>query len=105
MSLLLIGQQGLGHFFSYRHLLPIGWRTVQIVRQRRKKMANTAPTTLSVKQAENQSTFINENYAPLVICKNDKNKQLTFCSSGFLQSFFQRNALRYSSCRFLSFFS
>ncbi len=27
--LLLIGQQGLGHFFRYRPLLPIGWRIVQ----------------------------------------------------------------------------
>jgi len=24
VSLILIGQQGLGHFFKYRHLLPIG---------------------------------------------------------------------------------
>ncbi len=32
VSLLLIGQQGLGHFFMYLPLLPIGWRTVQIVR-------------------------------------------------------------------------
>jgi len=31
--LLFIGQQGLGHFFRYRPLHPIGWRTVQIVRQ------------------------------------------------------------------------
>jgi hypothetical protein len=26
-SLILIGQQGLGHFFGYRPLIPIGWRT------------------------------------------------------------------------------
>jgi hypothetical protein len=32
VSLLLIGQQGLGHFFRYRLLLPIGWRIVQILR-------------------------------------------------------------------------
>ncbi len=32
VSLPLIGQQGLGHFFWYRTLLPIGWRIVQIVR-------------------------------------------------------------------------
>jgi hypothetical protein len=29
VSLLLIGQQGLGHFFRSRPLHPIGWRTVQ----------------------------------------------------------------------------
>jgi hypothetical protein len=39
VSLLLIDQQGLGHFFRNRPLPPIGWRTVQIVRQRRMKMA------------------------------------------------------------------
>ncbi len=47
VSVLLIGQQGLGHFFRYRPLLPIGWRTVQIVRQRRRKITNAASTTLS----------------------------------------------------------
>jgi hypothetical protein len=40
VSVILIGQQSLRNFFRYRPLLPIGWRTVQIVRQRRKeKMA------------------------------------------------------------------
>jgi hypothetical protein len=58
VSLILTGQQGLGHFFRYRPLLPNGWRTVQIVRHRRKKMTNTAPTTLSAIQAAGQSTFI-----------------------------------------------
>jgi hypothetical protein len=47
VSLLLIGQQGLGHFFRYRPLLPIGWRIVQILHQRRRKTTNTAPITLS----------------------------------------------------------
>ncbi len=48
VSLLLIGQQAWGHFFRYRSLLPIGKRSVQIVRQRRRKITNTAPTTLIV---------------------------------------------------------
>jgi hypothetical protein len=51
VSLLFIGQQGLGHFFMYRPLLPIGWRIVQILRIRRRKTTNTAPTTLSAIQA------------------------------------------------------
>jgi hypothetical protein len=55
-------------------LLPIGWRTVRIVRQRRRKMANTAPTTLS---AILLSMY---NYTPLVISGTDKNKQLTLLS-------------------------
>ncbi len=59
VSLILTGQQDLGHFFRYRPLLPIGWRTVHIVRQRRRKMINTAPTTLSLRQAASKSTFIN----------------------------------------------
>ncbi len=60
LSLLFIGQQGLGDFFSYRSLLPIGWRIVQILRQRRRKTTNTAPTILSAIQAESKSTFISE---------------------------------------------
>jgi hypothetical protein len=48
VSLLLIGQQGLGDFFRSRPLLLIGWRIVQILRQIRRKTTNTAPTTLSV---------------------------------------------------------
>ncbi len=30
LSLLFIGQDGLGQFFRYRPLLPIGWRIVEI---------------------------------------------------------------------------
>ncbi len=45
------------HFVRYRPLLPIGWRIVQIVRQRRRKMANTAPTTLCAIQAASYSTL------------------------------------------------
>jgi hypothetical protein len=45
VSLILIGQQGLVDFFRYQPLLPIGWMTAQILRQRRKKTTNTAPTT------------------------------------------------------------
>ncbi len=41
-------------------MLPIGWRTAQILRQRRGETTHTAPTTLSAKQAASQSNFINE---------------------------------------------
>jgi hypothetical protein len=58
VSLLLIGQQGLVDFFRYRPLHPFGWQIVQILRQRRRKTTNTAPTTLSAIQAASQSTFI-----------------------------------------------
>jgi hypothetical protein len=77
VSLLLIGEQGLVDFFRYRPLLPIGWRIVQILHQRRRKITNTAPTTLIAIQAASQSTFLKHNYTPLVISRNDKNKQLT----------------------------
>jgi hypothetical protein len=43
---MLIGQHGLRHFLRYRPLLPIGWRAVQIVRQRRRKMTALTPFTL-----------------------------------------------------------
>jgi hypothetical protein len=77
VSLLLIGQQGLGDFFRYRPLLSIGYRIVQILRQRRRKTTNTAPTTLSAIQASSQSNFI---YTSLVISRNNKNKQLKLLS-------------------------
>jgi hypothetical protein len=38
----LIGQQGLGDFFRFRPLFPIGWRIVQILRQCLRKTTNTA---------------------------------------------------------------
>ncbi len=60
VSLLLIGQQGLDNCFRYRPLLLIGWRIVQILHQLRRKMTNTAPTTLIAIQESGQSTFINE---------------------------------------------
>jgi hypothetical protein len=51
VPLLLVGQQELGHIFRYRPLLPIGWWIVQILRQRRRKTINTAPTAFSALQA------------------------------------------------------
>jgi hypothetical protein len=50
VSLLLNGQQDLVDFFRYQPLLPIGWRIVQILRQRRGKTTKTASTTLSAIQ-------------------------------------------------------
>ncbi len=53
VSLILIDQQGLGHFFGYhRPLLPTGWRIVQILRQRPRIKTNIVPATLSaIKEA------------------------------------------------------
>jgi hypothetical protein len=53
--LLLLGQQGLVDFYRYRPLLPIGWRIVQILRQRRRKTTNTETTTLSAIQYKQQA--------------------------------------------------
>jgi len=39
-------------------MLPIGRRIVQILRQRRRKITNAAPTTLSKIQAASQATVI-----------------------------------------------
>jgi hypothetical protein len=46
----------------YPSFLPNGWRPVQIVRQRRKKMTITAPTTLSAIQAAIQSSVNSEGH-------------------------------------------
>ncbi len=70
----------LGDFFRYRSLLPIGCRIVQTLHQRGRKTTNAA---LSAMQAASQSVFINEqfnHYTPLLINRNDKNKQLTLLS-------------------------
>jgi hypothetical protein len=66
VSLLLIGQQGLGHFLRHRPLLPIGWRIVQILRLRQRKTTNAAPTTLNAIQAASHSNFINTQLYPTV---------------------------------------
>jgi hypothetical protein len=80
VSLLLIDQQGLGHFFRYQPLVPICCRTVQIVQivcQHWRKVTNTAPATLRAIQEASLSLLSMHNYTPLVISGNDKNKQLT----------------------------
>jgi hypothetical protein len=57
VSLLLIGQQSLGHFFKLRPLLPSG-RDLGDCFICFMPMTNKAPTTLSAIQAASQSTFI-----------------------------------------------
>jgi hypothetical protein len=42
VSMLLFCQRGLRHFFTYRLLLPIVWRIVQILRQRRRKTSSSS---------------------------------------------------------------
>jgi hypothetical protein len=79
VSLLLIGQQGLGHFFREQPWLLIGRRTVHVVRQCQRKMSNAAPTTHGAIQAEANSLLLH-NFTPLVISGKDKNKQLTILS-------------------------
>ncbi len=78
VSLTLIGQQGMGHFFRYRPLLRIGWRTVPSVRELRRKMTfiQLQPLLAQCKQQAN-SLLSMHNYTPLAISGNDKNKQLT----------------------------
>ncbi len=79
VSLLLIGQQGLGHFFRCRPLLPIGWRIVQILRQRLRKPIQRQLLLVRYKHQANPLLSMN-NYTPLVNSRNDKNKQLTLLS-------------------------
>jgi hypothetical protein len=63
-------------------LLPIGWRIVQILRQRQKKTTNTGQRQSLLVQYKHQANPLlsRNNYAPLVIRRNDKNKQLTLLS-------------------------
>jgi hypothetical protein len=56
-SLLLIGQQGWGHFFRHRHLLPIGCGILQFVRQQQEKITNTTLYPFEA-LAASQSAFI-----------------------------------------------
>jgi hypothetical protein len=62
-----------GTFLQVSALLLTDWRTVQILRQRQKKMTSTAPTTLSAMQAASKSTFTNAQLYSIVNCGNDKN--------------------------------
>jgi hypothetical protein len=78
VSLLLIGQQGLGHYFRCRPCFPHRLNDCANLCQRRRKTTNKAPTTLSAIQASSQSTYSNEHL--LVIIRNDKNKQLALLS-------------------------
>jgi hypothetical protein len=76
VSLLLIGQQGLGDFFRYWPLLPIGPRIVQIY-------ANPGGKhQLLLVQYKQQANllFAMNNYTPFLISWIDKNKQLTLLS-------------------------
>jgi hypothetical protein len=81
VSLLLIGQQHLVDFFRYRPLLPIGWRIMQILRQRRGQQQKQRHLLL-VQYKQQASPLLSMKkyciqYTPLVISRNDKNKQLT----------------------------
>jgi hypothetical protein len=78
VSLLLIGQQGLGHFFMYQpFFLPIGWRIAQILCQHQREKANKQQPLLVQYKQQAYQLFSMYNYTPLVINGNDKNKQLT----------------------------
>jgi hypothetical protein len=75
VSLLLIGQQGLGHFFRY--CFPLAGGLSNIFRQRHRKTTNTVqhqPLLVQYKHQANPLVSMH-NYTPLVI-----NKQLTILS-------------------------
>jgi hypothetical protein len=65
-----------GHFFRYRSLLPIGWRTEQIVCQRQEITNTVQHQPLLVQYKQHANPFLSmHNYTPLVIIRNDKNEQ------------------------------
>jgi hypothetical protein len=63
-------------FFSYRPLLLIGWRIVQILRQRRGKQQIQRPLLLVQYKQQANPLISMDKYTPLVISRNDKNNQL-----------------------------
>jgi len=75
---------GLGRFLQVSALASHCWRIVQNLRQRRGK--RTESTTPSAIQASSQSTSLlsMNNYTPLVISRNYKNKQLILLCQGKL---------------------
>jgi hypothetical protein len=56
--LVLIGQQGLEHFFGYWPRLHIGWKILQTIRQWQGKPTNKTLLTLSKIPSAGQSSFI-----------------------------------------------
>ncbi len=69
---------GFGTFFQVSALASHWLRTVQIVRQRRRKMTNTAPTSLVAIQQQANPLLSMLYYTLHVNSENDKNKQITF---------------------------
>ncbi len=65
-----------GVYLAQVSLLPIDWRIVQILRQSRGKRQKQKLLLAQYKQQANPILSMN-NYTPLVISRNDKNKQLT----------------------------
>jgi hypothetical protein len=76
-SLLLIGQQSLGDFFRYRPLLPIDRRFCKFYANAvgNEPVQRQLPLVQCKQQAN--PLLLTHNYTPLVISRNDKNKQLT----------------------------
>jgi hypothetical protein len=73
--MLLMGHQGLEHFFRYRPLLPIGWNIVQTPIQRQQLLVQYKQQTNPLLSVHLLSTL-----TPLEISRKDKNKQLTLLS-------------------------
>ncbi len=59
VSLIFVGQQGFRSLIKYRSLLPIGWRTMQIISQRLKKMTNTMQRQTLLRQCKLALNAIN----------------------------------------------
>ncbi len=77
VSTLFIGLHSLEHFFRHRSLLPIGWRMVQFTPTPEENNQYCA----SHSKCDTRSKPIHFlQSTPLVISRNDKNKQLTLIS-------------------------
>jgi hypothetical protein len=54
-------------FLPLALLIPIGWRNLQIVRQRQKKMTNAEPSTFSQALASSNQVLSRVNYTPHMV--------------------------------------
>jgi hypothetical protein len=80
LSLLLLGQQGLGHFSRYWPLLPLAGGLCKFYANAGgKRQIQRKPLLMQYKQQANPLLSMHY-YTPFVISGNDKNKQLTLLS-------------------------
>jgi len=75
-----MGQQGLGHFFRYRPLFPLAGVLCKFYANTGGKQPIQRQLLLVQYKLQANPHLSVHNYTPLMISRNDKNKQLTLLS-------------------------